>query len=58
MSKRIDLFLTITGLCVVAGFVYLLASLDEYEQARDDHRASFITNERVTNLHHELVKGE
>ena len=58
MSKRIDLFLTITGLCVVAGFVYLLASLDEYEQARDDHRASFITNEHVTNLHHELVKGE
>ena len=58
MSKRIDLFLTITGLCVVAGFVYLLASLDEYEQARDDHRGMFVTNEHVTNLHHELVEGE
>ena len=58
MSKRVDLFLTITGLCVVAGFVYLLASLDEYEQARDDHRGMFVTNERVTNLHHELVKDD
>ena len=50
--------MTVTGILVVAGFLYILASLDDYETARDNHRESFITNDHVTNLHHELVKGE
>ncbi len=53
-----DRFLTITGIFVVAGFFYVLAPWDEYETARDNHKASFITNGHVTNLHHELVKGD
>ena len=56
--QRWDRFLTVTGILVVAGFFYILASWDDYETARDNHRESFITNEHVTNLHHELVKGE
>ena len=56
--QRWDRFLTVTGILVVAGFFYILASWDDYETARDSHRESFITNDHVTNLHHELVKGE
>ena len=56
--QRWDRFLTVTGILVVAGFFYILASWDDYEMARDNHRESFITNDHVTNLHHELVKGE
>ena len=56
--QRWDRFLTVTGILVVAGFFYILASWDDYETARDNHRGTFITNEHVTNLHHELVKGE
>ena len=53
-----DRFLTVTGILVVAGVFYILASWDDYETARDNHRNTFITDEHVTNLHHELVKGE
>ena len=53
-----DRFLTVTGILVVAGVLYILASWDDYETARDNHRGMFITNDHVTNLHHELVKGE
>ena len=56
--QRWDRFLTVTGILVVAGVFYILASWDDYETARDNHRNTFITNEHVTNLHHELVKGE
>ena len=56
--QRWDRFLTVTGILVVAGVFYILASWDDYETARDNHRESFITNDHVTNLHHELVKGE
>ena len=56
--QRWDRFLAVTGILVVAGFFYILASWDDYETARDNHRNTFITNEHVTNLHHELVKGE
>ena len=56
--QRWDRFLAVTGILVVAGFFYILASWDDYETARDNHRESFITNDHVTNLHHELVKGE
>ena len=56
--QRWDRFLTVTGIIVVAGFFYILASWDDYEAARDNHRSTFITNDHVTNLHHELVKGE
>ena len=58
MSKRVDLFLTITGICIVAAAFYVLASWDEYEQTRDNHRGMFVTNDHVTNLHHELVKDD
>ena len=53
-----DRFLAITTIFVVAGFFYTLASWDDYETARDNHKESFITNDHVTNLHHELIKGE
>ena len=53
-----DRFLTVTGILVVAGFFYVLASWDDYETARDNHRGTFITNDHVTNLHHELAKGD
>ena len=56
--QRWDRFLTVTGILVVAGIFYILASWDDYETARDNHRNTFITNDHVTNLHHELVKGE
>ena len=56
--QRWDRFLAVTGILVVAGVFYILASWDDYETARDNHRESFITNDHVTNLHHELVKGE
>ena len=56
--QRWDRFLTVTGILVVAGVFYILASWAEYETARDNHRGMFITNDHVTNLHHELVKGE
>ena len=56
--QRWDRFLAVTGILVVAGFFYVLASWDDYETARDNHKESFITNDHVTNLHHELVKGE
>ena len=56
--QRWDRFLAVTGILVVAGFFYILASWDDYESARDNHRNTFITNDHVTNLHHELVKGE
>lgn len=56
--QRWDRFLTVTGILVVAGVFYILASWDDYESARDNHRNTFITNDHVTNLHHELVKGE
>ena len=57
-KQRTDLFLTITGIAVVLFGFYVLASWDDYETDRDNHRDMFITNEHVTNLHHELVKGE
>ena len=56
--QRWDRFLTVTGILVVAGVFYILASWDDYETARDNHRNTFITNDHVTNLHHELVKAE
>ena len=56
--QRWDRFLTVTGILVVAGVFYILASWDDYETDRDNHMESFITNDRVTNLHHELVEGE
>ena len=57
-KQRTDLFLTITGIAVVLFGFYVLASWDDYETDRDNHRDMFITNEHVTNLHHELVEGE
>ena len=58
MSKSVDLFLTITGICIVAAAFYVLASWAEYKTTRDNHRSMFITNDHVTNLHHELVKDD
>ena len=58
LAQQRDVFLTVTGIAVVLFGFYILASWDDYETARDNHRESFITNDHVTNLHHELVKGE
>ena len=58
LAQQRDVFLTVTGIAVVLFGFYVLASWDEYETARDNHRDMFITNEHVTNLHHELVEGE
>ena len=57
-KQHVDVFLTFTGIAVVLFGFYVLASWDDYEQTRDNHRDMFITNERVTNLHHELVKDD
>ena len=57
-KQRTDLFLTITGIAVVLFGFYIAASWHQYETDRDNHRGMFITDEHVTNLHHELVKGE
>ena len=59
MNKQAqDVFLGITLALVVTAGALALAGWAEYETSRDNHRESFITNEHVTNLHHELVKGE
>ena len=58
LAQQRDVFLTFTGIAVVLFGFYILASWDDYETARDNHRNMFITNDHVTNLHHELVKGE
>ena len=57
-KQHVDVFLTVTGIAVVLFGFYVLASWDEYEQTRDNHRGMFITNDHVTNLHHELVKDD
>ena len=57
-KQHVDVFLGITLALVVVAGALALAGWAEYETSRDDHRESFITNEHVTNLHHELVKGE
>ena len=58
LAQQRDVFLTFTGIAVVLFGFYILASWDDYETDRDNHRGMFITNDHVTNLHHELVKGE
>ena len=58
LAQQRDVFLTITGIAVVLFGFYVLASWDQYETDRDNHRGMFITNDHVTNLHHELVEGE
>ena len=57
-KQHVDVFLTFTGIAVVLFGFYIAASWHQYETDRDNHRASFITNDHVTNLHHELVKGK
>ena len=58
LAQQRDVFLTFTGIAVVLFGFYIAASWHQYETARDNHRGTFITNDHVTNLHHELVKGE
>ena len=58
LAQQRDVFLTATGIAVVLFGFYVLASWDDYEAARDNHRGMFVTNDHVTNLHHELVEGE
>ena len=57
-KQHVGVSLGITCALVVIAGALCLAGWAEYETARDNHRASFITNDHVTNLHHELVKGE
>ena len=58
LAQQRDVFLGITLALVVVAGALALAGWDDYEAARDNHRGMFITNDHVTNLHHELVKGE
>ena len=58
LAQQRDLFLSVTLIAVVVAGVVALIGWDQYETDRDNHRDMFITNEHVTNLHHELVKGE
>ena len=58
LAQQRDVFLGITLALVVVAGALALAGWAEYETARDNHKESFITNDHVTNLHHELVKGE
>lgn len=58
MKQRADLFLRITGIAVVLFGFYIAYSWGAYEQDRDNHRATYITNDHVTNLHHELVTDD
>ena len=58
MAQQRDVFLGVTCALVVIAGALILAGWAEYETARDNHRASFITNDHVTNLHHELAKGD
>lgn len=47
------------ALCIGGAIVILaLVGSFQYVKDRDDHRASFITDEHVTNLHHELANKE
>ena len=57
-KQHVDVFLGITCALVVIAGALCLAGWAEYEIDRDNHRESFITNDHVTNLHHEPVKGE
>jgi nitrate reductase gamma subunit len=58
LAQQRDVFLSVTLIAVVVAGVVALIGWDQYETDRDNHRGMFITNEHVTNLHHELVKGE
>lgn len=58
LAQQRDLFLSVTLMAVVIAGVVALIGWAEYETARDNHRDSFVTNDHVTNLHHELVKGD
>ena len=58
LAQQRDLFLSVTLMAVVIVGVVALIGWDQFETDRDNHRDSFITNDHVTNLHHEFVKGE
>ena len=56
--QHVDVFLTVTLVAVVIAGAIALVGWDQYETDRDNHRGTFITNDHVTNLHHELVKDD
>ena len=58
LAQQRDVFLGITLALVVVAGALALAGWAEYETSRDNHRNMFITNDHVTNLHHELVKDD
>ena len=58
LAQQRDVFLGITLALVVVAGALALAGWAEYIEDRDNHRGMFVTNDHVTNLHHELVEGE